>query len=132
MSRVIKFRCWDAGRERYCNATENAIDGTGMLYWSGPGGGEIIPLPADQFIVEQFTGLTDADGVEIYEGDILQFEYGGDTFTTGPVGWKADVCCFGSEIWLDGCIPEDLFIQHAAPECYRVIGNIHEHPELLK
>jgi hypothetical protein len=61
----------------------------------------------------QFTGLTDRNGKEIYEGDIIA----GQLYKAYEVKWDHD-----SLGWNIGLVVQDL---------YQVIGNIHENPELL-
>ena len=72
--------------------------------------------------IEQFTGLHDKNGKEIYEGDCFRFT--GACFTKG----------YSRVLWSDR---EAMFIDvSGCPICDRadieVIGNIHENPELVK
>ena len=68
----------------------------------------------------QFTGLTDKNGVEIYEGDKC-FDVNDDYYEV-----KFDDCCFVAIMNRDVII--DLSDISADVE---VIGNIYENPELL-
>lgn len=104
--------------------------------------GKFTDLVGDEdWIVMQFTGKQDDDGVDIYEGDILEFDkleheiYAvdisfGDNFyfeeleheNIGVVSWDNEECCwcFGG-----GGAYRDM-------KFGRKIGNIYENQELLK
>ncbi|EHQ63658.1 hypothetical protein PDENDC454_04304 [Paenibacillus dendritiformis C454] len=76
----------------------------------------------------QFTGLYDRNGKEIYEGDIVytpQFDWTGYVVFTGDCQYALKG---KTELGNDGYI---LFTQIYLNEC-EVIGNIYEHPHLLK
>lgn len=62
MNRIIKFRVWD-GREMSLPTSDA---------WFKLKNGE-IELPKD-YIIMQYTGLKDKNGVEIYEGDIIEYD----------------------------------------------------------
>ena len=70
--------------------------------------------------VGQFTGLTDKNGVKIFEGDILSF--GDKKFA---VEWQNDIVGFG--YWNTS----DRMLFGDGVNC-EIIGNIHDNPELIK
>lgn len=71
--------------------------------------------------VGQFTGICDASGKEIYEGDILR-ELGSGKLV--EVIYDAPEFCYKDNVYVY------RFINH--PENFEVIGNIYDNPELLK
>lgn len=85
----------------------------------------------DKETVGQSTGLKDKNGVEIFEGDIVQYRDGEYSYL-GIV--KRD--CY--QFFIDGIEPDDNydFIDVSntfdGTSSLEIIGNIHENPELLE
>lgn len=85
------------------------------------------------FEIQQWTGLTDSQGVEIYEGDIVEqvshsvfsttYEKDGKLIPVYPIGWRFEVKYRRYKM-----SPFDL----SAENDFKVIGNIFQNPELLE
>ena len=78
--------------------------------------------------VGQFTGLTDKNGVRIFEGDIVRYD----------VNYHDMVISYDVENW-GGWLYEDMDDNMQAYSIYEfclkdiaVVGNIHDNPELLR
>ena len=110
--REIKFRQWMRNRFHY-------MEFVNKRYFTGP-----ESLNLDMCPLEQFTGLRDKNGREIYEGDIVTIKSNPDI---SVVRWHAPSCSFRAKR-VNG---SSYFGNYNIPEV-EVIGNIHQNPELLE
>lgn len=130
--REIKFRAWHPELKKMFSPEEMGKDqltlmpdGRGFVNVSSVST-RMSTFAGDKMIPLQFTGLTDKNGVEIYEGDI--YDWGGSILF---VEYSKLHACYdligkrGSEQ------TRDLLTKGLAQSCVR-IGNIHQNPELLK
>lgn len=84
--------------------------------------------------VGQFTGLTDRNGKNIFEGDIVKIRITQteDKQTYGDCKYKIGVIVYNGDFALFTCKNNFMnFINWAFNDC-EVIGNIHDNPELLE
>ena len=117
MSRVIKFRGWNKQSHMMVDDIKVMNGRGGTVALSEFFDPDMIVLPL------QFTGLTDKNGVEIYEGDIFRDENDG----VWPVEWSEIYAAF-----VVGAGGDALFGNWKDGDNLEVIGNIMENPELVK
>lgn len=120
----MRYRVWCKDREQW-EEHSVCIRTDGQMFHLSKG--SIMPLRPDTHIVSLFTGLKDAKGNEIYEGDIVTALNGA---VEGVVIYQAPEFVIkrkpNHKSWFSFTLaPEENQFQ-------TVIGNIYENPELLK
>ena len=134
--RTIKFRWYDEDNKLWLEQNEGIflLDQYGHRYYLEDDKNDVVDLGGVHYserkiTIEQFTGLTDKNGKEIYEGDILKFEaespYPFAIMNNGLV--KYEPCKFYLD---DGVNQIGIHVDNWYE--LEVIGNIHDNPELLK
>ena len=133
MNNRFKFRVWDKLAERMIyphndNQQHFIIDLNGRFHnlQNGSGG--------DDYVIQQYTGLTGNNDDPIYEGDILMYK-SGSIPTTGVIGqvlYEADEGGYIFQWERKG--PNQHHINLNCDVAFEsvIVGNIFEHSELLK
>jgi hypothetical protein len=123
MNRQLKFRIWDKQNKKWiyewgASHKRLAISLVGLVYH----GGYDDVLPENDYVIQQYTGLKDSKGNDIYEGDILTCKYA-DQEVTEAISYSEDYSSFthGEHALWRGWIGEA-----------EIIGNIFENPDYFK
>lgn len=151
MNRIIKFRAYWKGVNKMVY-----FDSSTLGYTKEGKVGMFMPSTTGQIYIGktepmQFTGLLDKAGKEIYEGSILKCYWLAelgikeiDCEAMAVVRWNNDEARFFAELikpYKTGVAEEMIYEESDLPllnegyndnYSFEVIGNIYEHPDLLK
>ena len=126
MSLPIKFRAWDK--------IKSEMRQPFGVQFNGDAWAPIGPRFAEDFVLMQFTGLQDKNGKEIWEGDVVSWEWekikglkGDPAFVTMETIFEDDKR--GQTGWI--AKNKGGFLCFVDSTC-EVLGNIYENPEILK
>lgn len=119
----IKFRVWDKVSEIYLNP-ENLylrMSGDLLLVSIQP---ELKNAGIESVVLEQYTGLKDLNGKEIFEGDIVKMRFAeGAEERNVEIKFKDASFCAETEYWTSYALAEHDLV---------IVGNVHTNPELLE
>ena len=113
--REIKFRAWNGKNKEFVYE----------VLCCGEDINSVLNSKTSGLIFQQFTGLHDKNGKEIYFGDICKVDWNDERYKPHniEVEWNSDRC----SIDIEGGSPKNDCEKH-----YEVIGNIYENKELLE
>ncbi len=132
--RTIKFRAYHKARKEMYPVWSYATDFTFKNTMDGVGC-DGVPDRTEELELMQFTGLTDKNGKEIYEGDVLKWK-SSNPFSLDEIR-MVSVSYTQAQFWCNGTGGKFgkfgvYLAELLANERCEVIGNIHENPNLLK
>ncbi len=130
-NRIIKFRLWDDIKHEY-HCYDGLFLATNFLGLKSKTGWYNNPeTRLENYVIQQFTGLYDSKGKEIYEGDIVKYIY--------TYNFNEESLAIHEVKFSDGCfwpLPKDDIVDgddfySTRIKNYEIIGNIFENPSLL-
>lgn len=129
--RHIKFRAWYKPYKQMCQVESLRFDGKAVLIEEPFYDRKLVE--ADEIVIEQFTGLKDKNGTEIYQGDICSFTSKTGKHT-GVVERLDNLAGFGLRMVKNNFryTFSNLDTMGVNLDTLEVVGNIHENPELVE
>ena len=140
--RMIDFRAWDKKESEILDVMDIDFSGNKVGVCNVPKrlfkDGRLHTIHSiernwNEVELMQYTGLKDKNGMEIYEGDILEVEKNEDGTYKGTINGKTFFDRFqgySSKIKVEGM--HDIDTLRYWNNRVRIIGNIYENPELLE
>ncbi|WP_274662085.1 YopX family protein [Enterococcus lactis] len=130
---LLQFRAWNKKTQSFIDYGDLVLDlRSGKIYAGDIGLAESTFDVTDQIELMQSTGLKDKNGVEIFEGDIVQW---GDTPDWEEKPIRVAVVKINPDIQFDsnvGIFEYGRFIYRDTERFLTVLGNVYENSELLE
>ena len=126
--REIKFRAWDKENKKMMKVSSLSLENKEIAVREN---GTYHFFRMQNLELMQYTGLTDKNGTEIYEGDIIKYKFPYDRrlIHISPVKFLETETSFGIKDRYGNEIP---LYRITTGNFFEVIGNIYENPELLE
>lgn len=126
---IPRFRAWD--KELKEKVQVDALVFEEQLIKATYKNGNVVKEDLKNYVLMQSTGLTDKNGKEIFEGDILSIETDKENVKV-EVSWdsKHALFVFESKKYNEKEALGELFEDNSYP--FKIIGNVWEGPELVE
>ena len=126
--RPIRFRAWDKETKQLLKVNSLTLDFGLCDLWNGKPEDEGVARKLSDVNLMQYTGLKDKNGVMIFEGDVVMFPNLGYDPSNGD-----DPMLIEQVRENDGAFSLNSYLlREIETEDREVIGDIYQHPELLK
>ena len=122
--RELKFRAWVKNYNCYADVLGFEQGKLFVQFQSGERAQHRLYVPIEDSAIEQYTGLKDKNGKEIYEGDIVEYDW--YIVSDKPAYRTKEQVTFDD---MGARLGNDRIRNCSNVE---VIGNIHENPDLLE
>lgn len=139
--REIKFRIWDKSNKQFYIPNNfikfwPVIELNGLIGMAGEFNEYQYGTKINQsnYIIQQYTGLKDKNGKEIYEGDIVKYKVERGSYNKGEFDEHISEVKFENGEFYPRNINNECDDSYYSFRLYdiEIVGNIFENPELLK